>query len=122
MNSPLPPNGIVAGPADDQWQLCVDPALRPFVLRALAGRTALDAEIDAMPLPRGGIWLRRLVGLLRTYRRLRPESLGRRCVCDPSCSRYAELALRRHGLRRGLLRTLERLGRCRPGHGGVDLP
>lgn len=109
-------------PAADRWQLRVEPALQPFVLRALAGRTALDAEVDAMPLPSSGFWLRRLVRLLRTYRRLRPESLGRRCVCDPSCSRYAELALRRHGLRRGLMRGFARLLRCRPGNGGVDLP
>lgn len=43
------------------------------------------------------------------------------CRFQPSCSAYAEEALCRHGLGRGLALTLRRLARCRPGGGhGFD--
>ncbi len=43
------------------------------------------------------------------------------CRFEPSCSRYAEEALRRHGVLRGTRLTVGRLLRCRPGcPGGQD--
>ena len=45
------------------------------------------------------------------------------CKYHPSCSEYASLAYRRHGLVRGTLKTAWRLLRCNPwSHGGVDFP
>jgi putative membrane protein insertion efficiency factor len=47
--------------------------------------------------------------------------LGRRCRFHPSCSAYADTALRRHGAARGGWLALRRLGRCHPFHpGGFD--
>ena len=43
------------------------------------------------------------------------------CRFEPSCSRYGHEALRLHGVLRGVLLTLRRVVRCRPGvPGGYD--
>lgn len=102
--------------------LRVDDALAPSVMRNLFGQTPTDAEVDALPLPSRPILIRVSVRVLRSYRALISPRLGTRCVFDPSCSRYAELALRQDGVVRGVSKTIMRLTRCRPGHGGVDLP
>lgn len=103
-------------------ELRVDEGLAPSVIRAFAGRTPLDADVDSMDRPSGPLWLKVCIGVLRQYRRVRPTSIGVRCVCDPSCSRYAELAFRKLGFFRGLISTVKRLRRCKPGRGGMDLP
>ena len=104
----------------DQIHLCVDAHLAPSVLRAFAGRTPLDAEIDSLEVPQGPRWLNLAVLTLRWYRRVRPQSMSCRCVYDPSCSRYAEMTYRKHGFFSGTARTLRRLNNCRPGAGGID--
>jgi putative membrane protein insertion efficiency factor len=103
-------------------ELAVDETLASSVLRAFAGTTPLDAAIDALPVPTRPFWLSSAIGLIRWYRRQIASHLGQRCVFEPSCSRYAELALRKRGLVRGSWATIGRLRRCRPGHGGMDLP
>ena len=51
---------------------------------------------------------------------LSPLFLGA-CRYEPSCSRYAAAAIRRHGARRGSALALRRLLRCRPfGGSGYD--
>ena len=107
---------------DPKIDIRADAALIPTVMRAIAGKTVRDAEVDAQPLPSSPFWLYLCVRLLRLDRRLRPRSIGQRCVCDPSCSRYAELAFRNLGLAAGFTTTLKRLHRCKPKRGGVDLP
>lgn len=97
-------------------------ALAPGALRAFMGTTPLDADVDAMPLPTSPGWLRGALRLLRWYRTRISPRLGNRCVYEPSCSRYAEISFRKHGLFRGLYYTARRLHRCKPGRGGVDLP
>lgn len=101
--------------------LNMPPQMMASALRAFSGRTAMDAAIDMLPVPRGslGIWTGVLA--LRAYRAVRPKSISCRCVFDPSCSRYSELAIRNEGLFRGLLATARRLARCRAGAGGLDL-
>lgn len=101
--------------------LRVDAKLAPSVLRAFAGRTNLDAEVDALELPARPLWLRMCIQSLRAYRRIRPAAIGLRCVCDPSCSRYSELALRKLGFFGGVVATISRLARCKPGRGGIDI-
>ncbi len=62
------------------------------------------------------------IRLIRLWRRLAPARLRGACRFDPSCSEYAERALRKHGFMRGWKRALGRILRCRPPNGGVDLP
>lgn len=45
------------------------------------------------------------------------------CRFTPTCSEYSAESLRRHGLVKGLLKTIYRLGRCHPFcEGGYDPP
>jgi putative membrane protein insertion efficiency factor len=47
--------------------------------------------------------------------------MGGFCRFEPSCSRYAEEAVRRHGAARGVALALRRVTRCHPFHrGGLD--
>lgn len=65
----------------------------------------------ALPL-RGLVWL---------YRQLISPFLGNNCRFDPSCSAYAEEALRKHGAFRGSWLAARRIGRCHPwGGSGYD--
>lgn len=66
-----------------------------------------------------------LLALVALYRRAISPALtalvGPRCRFHPSCSAYADEALRRHGPVRGGWLALRRLGRCHPFHpGGFD--
>lgn len=64
-----------------------------------------------------------LLGLIRMYRLTLGGLLGGQCRFHPSCSRYAELAIRRHGVVRGCALTAWRVLRCSPlSRGGVDFP
>ncbi len=62
-----------------------------------------------------------LLLLVRAYRRLLSPLLPPSCRFYPSCSAYAEGALRKHGAARGAWLTARRLARCHPFHpGGID--
>ena len=62
-----------------------------------------------------------LVFLIRAYRWLLSPLLGPACRFEPSCSAYAEEAVRCHGAAHGIWLTLKRLGRCHPFcRGGID--
>ena len=69
-----------------------------------------------------------LLALLRLYHLLWPLKMlmpmppvGRCCRFHPSCSRYAEEAITKHGPVRGLWLTVRRVARCHPFHdGGFD--
>jgi putative membrane protein insertion efficiency factor len=64
---------------------------------------------------------RPLLFLLRAYRKLISPVLPDACRFDPSCSSYAEQALKRHGALKGGWLALRRLGRCHPlSPGGHD--
>jgi len=64
---------------------------------------------------------RLLLWLLAGYRRWLSPALGNACRFEPSCSRYAAGAIRRHGALRGSLLALRRIARCHPFHsGGFD--
>lgn len=62
-----------------------------------------------------------LIGLIGVYRRLISPLLGARCRFYPSCSAYAQEALRVHGVARGSWLAVRRLSRCHPWNaGGFD--
>jgi uncharacterized protein len=76
---------------------------------------------DSPPAGRPGVAARLLLLGVSAYRILLSPLLGGFCRFEPSCSRYAEQALRRHGAARGTLLTVKRLFRCQPFHqGGLD--
>ena len=55
------------------------------------------------------------------YRYFISPLLGPRCRFYPSCSHYAEDAIREHGVIRGSWLAVKRLGKCHPWHeGGCD--
>jgi putative membrane protein insertion efficiency factor len=62
-----------------------------------------------------------LVGAIGLYRVGLSGWLGGQCRYLPSCSRYAEEAIRTHGAVRGTALALWRVGRCNPfGAGGIE--
>jgi putative membrane protein insertion efficiency factor len=62
-----------------------------------------------------------VIGLIQAYRYVLSPWVGRSCRFFPTCSMYAEQAIRDHGLRLGSWLTLKRVCRCHPFHpGGVD--
>ncbi len=61
------------------------------------------------------------IAFIRLYRLLLSPFLGNHCRFYPSCSSYAETAIRSHGVLRGGWMALRRLARCHPWHeGGFD--
>ena len=62
------------------------------------------------------------LGLLWLYGHCVSPFLRPSCRYIPSCSEYAQKAILRHGVRRGVFLALRRLGRCHPWGGfGVDM-
>jgi putative membrane protein insertion efficiency factor len=95
-----------------------------------SGRAKAPVEIDPSSEPlrmsSRSLPARGLLGLLRLYRvAVSPAAamLGR-CRHEPSCSAFAEEAVRRHGAWVGGWMALARLARCRPGgsHGYDPVP
>jgi len=61
------------------------------------------------------------IGLIKAYRATLSGWLGGQCRFYPSCSHYAEDAIRSRGAVRGTLLAAWRVLRCNPfGSGGVD--
>lgn len=104
----------------DTFEFSIDEKLRPSVERKLTGSTFIDREISALSLNGIPISIRIVIAFLRLYRRVAPKTLRCRCVFDPSCSHYSELAFREHGLITGARLTFSRLHRCKPDAGGVE--
>ncbi len=68
-------------------------------------------QVLALPL-RGLVWL---------YRYAISPLIGANCRFQPTCSAYAEEALRRHGAFKGGWLALKRIGKCHPwGGSGYD--
>jgi putative membrane protein insertion efficiency factor len=64
-------------------------------------------------------WL--LLGLIRLYQLTLSGWLGGQCRFYPTCSHYAEEAIRVHGAAKGALMAAWRIARCGPfTAGGVD--
>ena len=82
--------------------------------RPLAGVTRVAGVLHA--------WLVNLFLLpLRAYQRLISPALAPRCKYYPTCSAYAEQAVRELGIVRGTILAAWRLVRCNPfSNGGLD--
>ena len=82
---------------------------------AASSGSPLEAPESPPPAVRG------LLLLIEAYRVTLSPLLGGLCRYEPSCSHYAEEALRRHGARHGAALALKRLARCHPFRpGGFD--
>jgi uncharacterized protein len=64
---------------------------------------------------------RLLISIIRAYRRIISPHLPPSCIYTPTCSEYAEIAIRRFGACRGSWLALKRILRCHPFRkGGYD--
>jgi hypothetical protein len=64
-----------------------------------------------------------LLGLVKLYQWLLSGWMPQACRFEPTCSRYAEMALRSHHMPRALALMVRRLARCHPyGGSGWDPP
>ena len=65
-----------------------------------------------------------LLLLIRGYQLVISPLLGSNCRFMPTCSEYAMLSLRSHGLIKGSYLTIKRIGKCHPwgGHGYDPIP
>jgi len=62
-----------------------------------------------------------LMIIIRVYKVVLSPVLPPSCRFTPTCSTYALEALRRHGLRRGVVLAVRRILKCHPlGGGGFD--
>jgi putative membrane protein insertion efficiency factor len=62
-----------------------------------------------------------LIGLILIYRYTLSPVIGQSCRFEPTCSHYAEQALRKYGAWRGSIMAVKRILKCHPWHeGGYD--
>ncbi|WP_238914228.1 membrane protein insertion efficiency factor YidD [Achromobacter insolitus] len=60
--------------------------------------------------------------IIGIYRRFAPARVRESCRFEPSCSEYCLQAVAKYGFWKGWRMTFDRLARCRPPAGGIDLP
>lgn len=61
------------------------------------------------------------IKIIILYRKFISPLFGKCCRFYPSCSEYAILALKKHGLFKGLFLSIKRVVKCNPFHpGGYD--
>jgi len=64
------------------------------------------------------IFKRVLIVLVRFYQLAISPLIANHCRFEPTCSRYAIIAIERHGVFKGGWMAVRRIGRCRPGVAG----
>jgi putative membrane protein insertion efficiency factor len=92
--------------------------------QAQQGTDPIGADAGAAPAAvpdSGGAMVRAVLALIRLYQLTLSPWVGGQCRFHPTCSVYAAEAVTRHGVARGLVLALCRVGRCHPFHpGGFD--
>jgi putative membrane protein insertion efficiency factor len=89
---------------------------------ALTGVLVLGASLQTRAAERVTLGA---IGFYRAHGSSFASRLGAECRFQPTCSRYAELAVRKYGVVHGLAKTGLRLVRCNPlmsSRGEVDYP
>ncbi len=76
----------------DTFEINVDPKNAIIVQRYFSKYTRRDKEIRSLSIPSKPVWLNLVVRIIRFYQNDISHKLGNRCVFDPSCSHYSELA------------------------------
>lgn len=83
--------------------------------------SAIDRETNPEQGSRTSRAAEVVAGVIRGYQRFVSPLLGPRCRFHPSCSAYAEQAIRRYGVGRGTWLAARRVARCHPFcDGGFD--
>lgn len=59
--------------------------------------------------------------IIRIHQRYAPDQVRKMCNFEPSCSEYAELAINKYGVFKGIYLAYKRVRRCAP-PGGIDYP
>jgi len=63
------------------------------------------------------------IKVIGVYRKFISPILGNNCRFYPSCSEYAQIAITKYGVVKGIVKSILRILRCNPFfHGGIDLP
>ena len=91
-----------------------------IIKRQFLGNTQRDINIEKLSLSNKPFWLKVFVKMIRFYQKYISKKLGNRCVFDPSCSHYSEVAYRKKGFLKWTVLTIKRLYRCRPQNWGID--
>ncbi len=74
-----------------------------------------------MPDNKISIFAYPFIGLIKLYRITLSAYIGNQCRFYPTCSHYAEEAIKTHGPAKGILLAVKRLLKCHPWHeGGFD--
>jgi hypothetical protein len=87
------------------------------LLLLLVALVFAGVALDASRAPDRQLTTAMAVGSIHLYQRTASPILDRcglRCRFTPSCSQYAEAALRKHGILAGSWRALRRVVRCGP--------
>jgi len=97
---------------DTIFEIIADKKDQPSIERQFFKHTKRDIEIHNLPIPQRPVWLWLVIKVIRLYQKRISPQLGNRCVFDPSCSRYSELAFRNKGFFKGVYFTIRRLFLC----------
>lgn len=63
-----------------------------------------------------------IIGMVLMYKAFAPMHVRQRCRFQPTCSTYMIMAIKKYGLFKGVIKGINRLSRCKPPNGGIDLP
>ena len=63
-----------------------------------------------------------MIGLVLLYKIVAPQKVRDRCRFEPTCSTYMIMSINKYGVIVGVIKGIKRLLRCKPPHGGIDLP